>query len=48
MRDHKKEDRDYLNQFKGKSVDELLEILTTEAAKLKSLIKDILNKADKK
>lgn len=47
MRDHKNEDRDYLNQFKDKSVSELMDILSTEAAKLKSMIKDFMNKASK-
>ena len=47
MRDKKNEDRDYLKQFQDKSVEELLEILTTEAENLKQLIKSILNRADK-
>lgn len=48
MRDHKKEDREYLNQFKDKTVGELLDILSTEANKLKTLIKGIVERAKKK
>lgn len=45
MRDHKKEDQKYLNQFKDKTVGELLDILSTEADKLKSLIKGMLDRS---
>ncbi len=50
MRDNKKEDRDYLNQFKNKNknVGDLLDMLSTEAAKLKSIIQDIMKRANKK
>jgi ligand-binding sensor protein len=47
MRDHKKEDREYLDQFKDKSVNELMDILSAQADDLKNFIKDMFNKENK-
>lgn len=44
MRNHKNEDREYLKQFKGKSFDEVLTILSTEATKLTDLVKGMLKR----
>lgn len=47
MRDRKKEDREYLAQFKDKTVGELLDVLSTEAEKLKTIIKGMVERAKK-
>ena len=47
MKSKKSEDRDYLKQFEDKSVEELLDILSTEAEKLKNMIKDMFNRSGK-